>query len=178
MTPHTDPEKLRRMTMLRALHLLHGYTAGGTMTPTEVSARVRTAVGDVLHDELVELIEQGKYPQPGTDQWVGWYARAVVALRGGRDAPTLADITPWAYRVDRDGDMSTFGVRDWPGDDLRELAELCALETRVGHVYYGTLNVRLWPEREKEHYRLPVPPDAHVFVFGPVVELQEIGEGA
>ena len=85
----TDSEKIQRMTLLRCLHLLHGFTARGDMTPTEIEARVRTAVGDVVFDEVRGRIIDGDYPDVGTDQWADWYPRAAVALREGHDVPTL-----------------------------------------------------------------------------------------
>lgn len=89
MALNSSPKKIHRMTTLRALHLLHGFTARGDMGEHEVEARVRTAVGDVLYDEIRGHIIEGRYPAVGSDQWAAWYPRAVVALREGHDAPTL-----------------------------------------------------------------------------------------
>lgn len=70
------------------------------------------------------------------------------------------------YRVSTDGRSFRYGsFTEWT-QTPQELADRLAEETRNGRPdVTGPLTVHIWPSREDEHYRLPIPADAQQFDY-------------
>lgn len=73
----------------------------------------------------------------------------------------------WSYQIERVGNTRSFGHRVWD-DSPRAVAESLTQETRVFHSWNGPVTVWVWPTRDDEHYRMPIPEDAHRFDYGAV----------
>lgn len=95
---------------------------------------------------------------------------------GQRNAPAPTDFEltgPYCFRVDQTDQgterLLSWGHNDDPADPLKSassVATYAAAQSRIGHRYYGPMQVRVWPQRQGEHYRQAPPQDAYTLRLG------------
>ncbi|MEV7212102.1 hypothetical protein AB0O31_03260 [Kitasatospora cineracea] len=160
MTDHSPSEIIGRMALLtldfpRAHRILD--LANELETATRNKALAEAA--DIASDERSRLDEMGEHQVAR-----GASCAAARIRRAARTAPPqLGDTTALTYRASLATQEPAYALSyghdaAWTGTQ-QQLADAVAARLRTTHpgAHGSDLVVNVWPTREDEHYRLPVP---------------------